>query len=43
VKEAPLQMTIPMLVLCLLSIVLGIYPKPILDPLLQVVEQLIHV
>lgn len=42
VKEAPLFMTIPMIVLSLLSIVLGIYPKPILDPLLKIVEQLIH-
>ena len=37
VKEANLSMTIPMIILCLLSIVLGAYPRPLLDPILQIV------
>lgn len=39
VNEAPLQMTVPMLFLCLLSIVLGLYSKPVLDPLIKIIEQ----
>ena len=42
VKEAPLHMTIPIIVLCLFSILLGLYPKPILEPLMEIVEQLVH-
>jgi len=38
VKEADLYMTIPMLLLCLLSIILGAYPRPIIDPLMQIVK-----
>jgi NADH-quinone oxidoreductase subunit M len=36
-KEAGYLMILPMLILCLISIILGIYPRPILDPLLKVV------
>ena len=42
VKEAPWLMLAPALVLCLLSIILGIYPRPFLDPLLHIVEQFVH-
>jgi NADH-quinone oxidoreductase subunit M len=42
VKEANLYMTIPMLLLCFLSIVLGIYPRPILDPLLKIVGEILR-
>jgi NADH-quinone oxidoreductase subunit M len=43
VKEAPLQMTVPMMFLCLLSVLMGIYPKPILDPLINIIEQFLGV
>jgi NADH-quinone oxidoreductase subunit M len=42
VKEAPLHMTLPIVILCLLSIIFGLYPKPILEPLIEAVEHLIH-
>lgn len=42
VKEANLYMTIPMLLLCALSIILGIYPRPILDPLIQIVGEILR-
>jgi NADH-quinone oxidoreductase subunit M len=42
-KEAPLMMTIPMLLLCLLSIIFGIYPGPILDSLFKAVELLLPI
>ena len=41
VKEASNLMTLPMLLLCVLSVIIGIYPKPILDPLLQIVASLL--
>ncbi len=37
VKEASPFMTVPMLLLCLISIILGIYPRPIIDPLMEVI------
>jgi NADH-quinone oxidoreductase subunit M len=37
VEEASPFMTVPMLLLCIISILLGIYPKPILDPLMEVI------
>lgn len=42
VKEAPPHMTIPIIILCLLSIILGLYPKPILEPMMEMIEQLLH-
>jgi NADH-quinone oxidoreductase subunit M len=39
VKEAPILMTVPMILLCVISIILGIYSKPLLDPLLNIIEQ----
>jgi len=41
VKEAPKMMTIPLLILSVLSILLCIYPGIILDPLMQVINSLI--
>jgi NADH-quinone oxidoreductase subunit M len=41
VKEASSLMTIPMMLLCALSILLGIYPRPIMDPLMEVVAALL--
>jgi len=41
VKEAPTMMTLPMLFLCALSIILGIYPAVIVDPLLKVVTAIL--
>ncbi|MCW4048734.1 MAG: NADH-quinone oxidoreductase subunit M [Candidatus Bathyarchaeota archaeon] len=41
VKEASWLMTVPMMLLCFLSIVLGIYPRPIIDPLMEVVAGLL--
>jgi NADH-quinone oxidoreductase subunit M len=41
VKEASPFMTVPMILLCLISIILGIYPRPILDPLMEVVAGLL--
>jgi NADH-quinone oxidoreductase subunit M len=43
VKEAPPIMTIPLIILNALSIVVGIYPGVILNPLLHAIHQLIHV
>jgi NADH-quinone oxidoreductase subunit M len=43
VKEAPLKMTIPIMLLCLFSIILGIYSKPIINPLIKVIEQFLLV
>jgi formate hydrogenlyase subunit 3/multisubunit Na+/H+ antiporter MnhD subunit len=40
-KEAGWVMTVPMILLCLLSILIGIYPRPILDPLMEVVAGLL--
>jgi NADH-quinone oxidoreductase subunit M len=41
VKEASPYMTIPMILLCVLSILIGIYPKPIIDPIMEVVAALL--
>jgi formate hydrogenlyase subunit 3/multisubunit Na+/H+ antiporter MnhD subunit len=41
VKEASPLMTVPMILLCVISILLGLYPKPILDPLLEIVAALL--
>jgi NADH-quinone oxidoreductase subunit M len=41
VKEAPWIMTVPMIILCVLSIVLGLFPAPILDPLMEAVAGLL--
>ncbi len=41
VKEPPHLMTLPMILLCLLSLLLGIYPSPIIDPLLKAVAALL--
>jgi NADH-quinone oxidoreductase subunit M len=41
VKEAPPLMTIPMVLLCVLSILIGIYPRPIIDPIMEVVAALL--
>jgi len=41
VKEASPLMTIPMVLLCVISILLGLYPQPILDPLLEAVAALL--
>ena len=43
VKEAPQLMIIPMILLCLLSIILGLYPGLILDPLFEVIPGLLPV
>ena len=43
VKEAPQLMIIPMILLCLLSIILGICPGLILDPLFEVIPGLLPV
>lgn len=40
-KEAGWVMTVPMILLCVLSILIGIYPRPILDPLMEVVAGLL--
>jgi len=42
IKEAGYLMTIPMAILCIISLLLGIYPRPILDPLLKVLSQFIN-
>ncbi len=34
VKEAPWTVTVPLIVLCIVTIALGIYPQPVLGPLL---------
>jgi NADH-quinone oxidoreductase subunit M len=41
VKEPPYLMTIPLVLLCLLSLLLGLYPSVILDPLLKSVAALL--
>ncbi|MBQ04791.1 hypothetical protein CL673_08850 [Candidatus Bathyarchaeota archaeon] len=41
VKEAPITMTAPLIIISVLSVVLGIYPKVILDPLIQIVQVLV--
>jgi NADH-quinone oxidoreductase subunit M len=41
VKEAPATMIVPMLILCFLSIITGIYPKIILDPLLEMIRKIV--
>jgi len=41
VEEAPPLMTIPMIVLCILSIVVGLYPSFVLDPMIEVVQLLV--
>jgi NADH-quinone oxidoreductase subunit M len=43
VKEAPATMTIPLIILSVLSIVAGIYPRIILEPLMKIIQGLIHV
>ncbi|MBS7619865.1 NADH-quinone oxidoreductase subunit M [Candidatus Bathyarchaeota archaeon] len=43
VKEAPALMTVPMMILCFLSILLGIYPGQVLDPLIEAVKQMISI
>ncbi len=42
VKEAPLTMTIPLIIISILSVVAGIYPKVILDPLFQIIQALVQ-
>jgi NADH-quinone oxidoreductase subunit M len=41
VKEASPYMTIPMILLCVLSILIGLYPRPIIDPIMEVVASLL--
>jgi NADH-quinone oxidoreductase subunit M len=41
VKEAPMMMLVPMILLIAFSIVLGIYPKPIVDLIMEAVAGLI--
>ena len=41
VEEANPFMTVPMLLLCLISIMLGIFPRPIMDPLMEVVARIL--
>jgi len=41
VKEASPLMTIPMMLLCALSILIGLYPRPIIDPIMEVVAALL--
>jgi NADH-quinone oxidoreductase subunit M len=42
VKEAPLTMTVPLIIISVLSVVAGIYPKVILDPLFQIIQALVQ-
>lgn len=42
-KEAPAMMIVPIIILCVLSVIVGIYPWIILDPLSQTIQELIHV
>ena len=42
-EEAPTMMTIPMIILVVLSVVVGIFPNFILGPLLRTIQELIHV
>jgi len=43
VKEAPAMMTIPLIIFSVLSIVAGIYPRVILEPLMKIIHGLINV
>jgi len=43
VKEAPVMMTIPLIIFSVLSIVAGIYPRVILEPLMKIIHGLINV
>jgi len=40
-KEGGWVMTVPMILLCVLSILIGIYPRPIIDPLMEAVAGLL--
>jgi len=42
VKEAPLTMTVPLIIFSVLSVVAGIYPRVILDPLIQNILALVQ-
>jgi len=42
VKEAPLTMTVPLIIFSVLSVVAGIYPRVILDPLIQIIQALVQ-
>lgn len=41
VKEAPAMMTIPLIIFCILSIIMGIYPGIFLDPIMRTVLELL--
>ena len=41
VKEAPTMMLLAMVLLIAFSVILGIYPRPIVDPLMEAVAGLI--
>lgn len=43
VKEAPAMMIIPLIILSILSVLTGIYPRVMVDPLLQTIRELVHV
>jgi NADH:ubiquinone oxidoreductase subunit 4 (subunit M) len=43
VKEAPLTMTVPLLVFALFSVIIGIYPKFVTDFLLPFLANALHV
>ena len=43
VREAPARMTIPLIIFSILSIVIGIYPRFILDPLMKTILELLEV
>jgi NADH-quinone oxidoreductase subunit M len=43
VKEAPATMTIPLIIFSILSILAGIYPRIILEPLMNIIQGMIHV
>jgi NADH-quinone oxidoreductase subunit M len=43
VKEAPFIMTIPLIILSVLSVILGLVPQVILDPILQTVQELVQI
>lgn len=42
VREAPLLMTVPIMILCLISILAGIYPGIVLDPLFKAIQGLVQ-
>jgi NADH-quinone oxidoreductase subunit M len=42
VTEAPLTMTVPLIIISVLSVVAGIYPKVILDLLFQIIKALVQ-